>query len=64
MGGPNLAAQAIRHGLVDEYHLFVVPHVIGGGIPVLPRDIDAKLELLEERRFGNGWVSLRYRPSS
>jgi riboflavin biosynthesis pyrimidine reductase len=31
VGGPDLAAQAIKVGLVDEYHLFVAPIVVGGG---------------------------------
>lgn len=64
LGGPTLAAQAIRHNLVDEIHLFVVPTTIGPGIPVipvLPRDIVLRLELLEERRFSEGWIYLRYR---
>jgi dihydrofolate reductase len=59
--GPNLAAQAIRAGLVDEYHLLVVPIMLGGGKRVLPGNVSVKLDLLEERRFGNGWVYLRYR---
>lgn len=64
IGGPSLAAQAIRHQLVDEIHLFIVPTTIGNAIPVLsvlPKDINLKLELLEERRFSKGWVYLRYR---
>ena len=59
--GPNLAAQAIRAGLVDEYQLLVVPVVLGGGKRVLPSNVDVKLDLLDERRVGNGWVYLRYR---
>jgi dihydrofolate reductase len=62
IGGPALAAQAIRAGLVDEYHLFVAPVVVGGGKQVLPNDVRLKLELLDERRFGNGMVHLHYRP--
>jgi riboflavin biosynthesis pyrimidine reductase len=61
VGGPTLAAHAIRTGLVDEYHLFVVPMMIGGGKRVLPSDVCVKLELLDERRFANGMVYLRYR---
>ncbi len=60
VGGPNLAAQAIRAGLVDEYHLFVAPIVVGGGKQSLPNHVRLKLELLDERRFGNGMVYLRY----
>ena len=59
IGGPELAAHAIEAGLVDEYHLFLVPVVVGSGKRALP-DIRLKLELLDERRFGNGTVYLRY----
>ena len=61
VGGPELAAQAIRAGLVDELHLFVTPIVVGGGNPWLPDGVRVKLELLDERRFGTGVVYLRYR---
>ena len=61
VAGPNLAAQAIRAGLVDEYHLLVIPVVLGGGKRVLPSNIGVKLDLLDERRIGNGWAYLRYR---
>src|SRR5215813_10540385 len=60
VGGPTLAAHTIRTGLVDEYHLLVVPILLGGGKPVLPGNICVKLDLLEERRFANGMVYLRY----
>ncbi len=61
VGGPDLAAQAIKAGLVDEYHLLVTPIVVGGGKQSLPDDVRLKLELLDERRFGNGMVHLHYR---
>jgi dihydrofolate reductase len=60
VGGPDLAAQAIKAGLVDECHLIVSPIVVGGGKPSLPNDVRLKLELLDERRFGNGVVHLHY----
>ena len=60
VSGPNLAAQAIRAGLVDEYHLFVNPVVVGGGNPALPSNILLELKLLDEHRFGNGVVHLHY----
>ena len=62
VGGANLAAQALRAGLVDECQLFVWPTVVGGGKAALPTGRRADLELLDERRFGNGVVLLRYRP--
>jgi len=60
VGGPHLAARAIEAGLVDEYHLFVVPVVVGGGTRFLPDGVRLDLELLDERRFGNGFVHLHY----
>jgi dihydrofolate reductase len=61
VGGPDLAGRAIRAGLVDEYHLFVTPVVVGGGTPVFPEGVRAGLELVDERRFDGGVVHLRYR---
>jgi dihydrofolate reductase len=61
VGGPELAAQAIEAGLVDELHLFLSPIVVGGGTPSLPDGMRLELELLSERRFGNGVVQLHYR---
>jgi dihydrofolate reductase len=60
VGGPDLAAQAFKAGLVDECHLFVTPIIVGGGNQSLPDKVRLKLELLAERRFGNGMVYLRY----
>jgi dihydrofolate reductase len=62
VGGANLAAQALRAGLVDECRLFVWPLIVGGGKPALPTDMRVGFELLHERRFGNGVVYIRYRP--
>ena len=64
VGGPELAAQAFKAGLVDECHLFVVPMVVGGGKRSLPDNVRLQLELLDERRFGNGMVYLHYRTST
>jgi dihydrofolate reductase len=61
VGGPLLAAQAFRAGLVDECHLFLTPVVVGGGKQSLPSKFHLELELLDERRFGNGMVFLKYR---
>jgi dihydrofolate reductase len=61
VGGPDLAAQAIKAGLVDECHLFLAPIVVGGGKQSLPNNVRLKLELLDERRFEGGVVHLHYR---
>jgi riboflavin biosynthesis pyrimidine reductase len=61
VGGPGLAAAAIRAGLVDELHRFVVPEIVGGGTSFLPQGVRRGLELVDERRFPNGTVFLHYR---
>ncbi len=61
IGGAELAAQALRAGLVDEVHLYLNPVVVGAGRSALPSDLFLALELLDERRFANGTVYLRYR---
>jgi dihydrofolate reductase len=61
IGGPDLAAQAFKAGLVDECHLFITPVLVGGGKRALPDKVHLKLDLLDEHRFTNGTVHLRYR---
>jgi dihydrofolate reductase len=61
IGGPGLAAHALAAGLVDEVHLLLLPHVVGGGTRAFPDGVHLSLELLDERRFGNGTVYVRYR---
>ena len=61
IGGPRLAAEAIRGDLVDEYRQLVVPVIVGGGNRWLPDGARVDLELVDERRFDSGVVSLRYR---
>jgi dihydrofolate reductase len=64
VAGPNLAAQAIKAGLVDEIHLFITPILVGGGKQALPDDVLVKLELLGEHRFASGVVHLHYKVKS
>ena len=63
VGGPHLAAQAIAAGLVDEYQLFVVPAVVGGGTRALPGQVRLNLALAQEHKFGSGIVYLCYHPA-
>ena len=60
IGGPTIAAEAFRHGLVDECVLLMSPVLVGGGKPALPRGVRLDLELLDHRRFGNGVVYLHH----
>ncbi len=61
VGGAELAAHAIAHGLVDRCHLFLAPVLVGGGKRALPARVRADLELIDERRFASGFVHLHYR---
>lgn len=61
IGGSDLAAHAFRAGLIDECHLFLAPIIVGGGKHFIPDNVRLELELLEERRFANGMVFLRYK---
>ena len=60
IGGPTLAAEALRAGLVDELHLFLHPVLVGGGTPALPGGVRLGLELRSQRRFDSGAVHLHY----
>ncbi len=64
VGGAHLAAEALAAGLVDEVHLLVNPVVVGGWNAALPSGVRIDLDLLDERRFGNGVVHLHYRVRS
>ena len=64
VGGAHLAAHAIAAGLVDEYQLFLVPAVVGGGTRALPDQVRLNLALAEEHRFNGGTVYLCYRPAN
>jgi dihydrofolate reductase len=60
IGGPTLSAHAYRAGLVDEVRLLMSPVIVGGGTRALPDRVRADLALVDQRRFGNGVVYLRY----
>jgi riboflavin biosynthesis pyrimidine reductase len=61
IGGPHLAAAAIKANIVDEYHQIIVPIMIGGGNYWLPKGVKNKLKLQDARKFENGFVHLQYR---
>jgi dihydrofolate reductase len=60
IGGPHLAAEAIKAGIVDEYHQIIVPQLIGSGNSWLPKNVKSRLKLVGLRRFENGFVHLHY----
>jgi dihydrofolate reductase len=61
VGGAELAGQAMAAGVVDELHLLLGPVIVGGGRRALPAGLRAGLDLVSERRFAGGVVSLHYR---
>jgi dihydrofolate reductase len=60
IGGPHLAAEAIKAGIVDEYHQIIVPELIGSGNYWLPKDVKNRLKLVDLQKFENGFVHLQY----
>jgi dihydrofolate reductase len=60
IGGPHLAAAAIKADIVDEYHQIIAPVIIGSGNYWLPKDAKLKLKLVDVRKFENGFVHLQY----
>ena len=61
IGGAELAGQAMAAGLVDELQLLLGPIIVGGGKRALPDGVQARLELVDKRRFQGGVVYLGYR---
>ena len=61
MGGPHLSADAIRAGIVDEFHQFIVPKIVGGGNHWLPKKVETELELVDLQKYENGIVHLQYK---
>jgi len=60
IGGPQIAAEAIKAGMVDEYHQIIAPVIIGRGKYWLPKDVKLNLKLVDVRKFENGFVHLQY----
>lgn len=60
IGGPHLAAEAIKAGIVDEFHQIIAPVIVGGGNYWLPKDVKVELKLVDVRKFENGFVHLHY----
>lgn len=60
IGGPHLAAEAIKANIIDEYHQIICPIMVGNGNPWLSKDVKLKLKLTDTRRFKNGFVHLQY----
>jgi len=61
IGGADLAAQALRAGLVDELDIVLAPAVVGGGKRAIPDGVRLGLELVDQRRFPGGMAYLSYR---
>jgi dihydrofolate reductase len=62
VSGPTLAADYLKQGLIDEVSVYYVPVVVGGGTPMFPDVTQTlRLQLLDQRRFNNGVVFVRYR---
>lgn len=62
MGGGELAGSFRARGLISEYQIWIMPVVLGGGIPLFAgRGEMQSLTFAETQSFGNGVVMLRYK---
>jgi dihydrofolate reductase len=61
VGGAGLASELIEHNLIDDYHVFMCPILLGGGTPYFPAmERRIELELLDTRTFAGGVEYLHY----
>jgi dihydrofolate reductase len=61
IGGPTLGAHALRAGIVDDVHVFLLPIVVGGGTSCWPSGARLDLELVDQHRFADDTVHLHHR---
>jgi len=62
IGSGQLLQTLMLSALIDEYRLLLHPVVLGGGTRLFAGGVQARLELVEARRFTSGVVLLRYQP--
>jgi dihydrofolate reductase len=62
VGGPKLAASLSKLGLIDQYHVFLHPVVLGHGAPFFA-GVQPKLRLLGHDRIGENAIRLTYAPA-
>jgi dihydrofolate reductase len=62
-GGATFVSALIKHGLIDEFHLFINPTAIGNGMSIF-KELDSKqnLTLVKSTSFDCGIVVLNYEP--
>lgn len=62
-GGATFVSALIKHGLIDEFHLFINPTAIGNGMAIF-KDLDRKqnLRLVKSTSFECGIAVLNYEP--
>ncbi|GAB4000196.1 dihydrofolate reductase family protein [Spirosoma daeguense] len=63
-GGAEFVSALIKNNLIDDYHLFVNPVVLGQGLPIF-NSIDSKLnlKLVDAKPFDCGIVLMHYQPA-
>lgn len=61
-GGATFVSDLIKHNLIDEYHFFINPVIIGNGISIFKDQQRKNLELVKATTTANGIVVLLYQP--
>jgi dihydrofolate reductase len=62
VNGATLAASLVRFGLVDEFRLYMMPVVLGGGKPYFEAGLQLELEPLGVESLPQHCTLLRFRP--
>lgn len=61
VGGTGLNVEFMRHNLIDEYIISIIPVVLGEGIPLFPTPLPTQpLRLLACQSYESGIVQVRY----
>jgi dihydrofolate reductase len=64
VGGADLATQFLNTGLLTRIDLFVIPVLLGEGIPAFANKGVQKLELIDSQSYPKGVVRLSYNPQT
>lgn len=59
-GGSNLANQLMDAGIIDEYHLHIMPVVLGGGVPLFCKSHPNLQLCIENIKETNGVIDVTY----
>lgn len=60
VGGGKVILEGMRGGAIDTLEVYVMPVVLGSGVPLFPGSYEGPLALTESQAYTNGVVKLVY----